>query len=314
MDLATYVMNFINTIVREGLEKFGRFYSSYRGIVISNEDPEMNGRIKVKVPSISGNDQMGDWCLPKAGTAMPQGGIFHPPDEGAGVWVEFENGDLEAPIYSGGWWATEDPAEGGDGVNEVPEDLRKNPPTAKGWYTSTGHGFMMETEAGKEQVKVQWHRPNGDLYSFIVINKDGSIHLANHQGTFFMLNAADGEEGITAVDKYGNLLASKEDGWQMVQADGSLIELKKDVATIMAKSVVISGEGCNISTGGVDLGDGATEPLLFGNKWLAYMISFVQAVLLHTHPTSAPGAPTGPPVSGIKPPDATLLSKKNNTA
>jgi len=303
----------LDNILHHGLEYFGRFYSSYRGIVEDNADPLKQGRILVSVPAISGDDVLGDWAYPKAPVAMPQGGLFHPPDNGSGVWVEFEHGSLEAPIYSGGWWAIPDTNEGGDGVNEVPEDLQKDPPSAVGWYASNGHGFMMETEADNEQVKVQWHKPNGDLYSFVVINKDGSVHMANHQGTFFILNAEDGKEGITAVDKHGNLLASTEDGWQMVQKDGSLVELKKDVATVMAKSVVISGEGLNVSTGGVTLGNGASSPIVLGDKLLKWLVNAVTALLAHTHVSAAPGAPTGTMVSGLQPPDSSLLSLKNKT-
>jgi uncharacterized protein involved in type VI secretion and phage assembly len=40
-------------------------------------------------------------CVPYAGD---QAGIAFLPEEGAGVWIEFEGGDVSFPIWSGCYW------------------------------------------------------------------------------------------------------------------------------------------------------------------------------------------------------------------
>ena len=80
-----------------------KFYGKFRGIVSDINDPKNIGRIKAKVPDVMGEQESG-WampCLPYGGSDM---GFFALPVVGAGVWIEFEHGDSEYPIWSGCWW------------------------------------------------------------------------------------------------------------------------------------------------------------------------------------------------------------------
>jgi Uncharacterized protein conserved in bacteria len=83
-----------------GLKKF---YGKYRGTVVLNVDPELRGRIMCLVPAVLG-PVPSTWCeacAPLAGpTGTPMGAYMVPPI-GAGVWVEFEQGDPQKPIWSG---------------------------------------------------------------------------------------------------------------------------------------------------------------------------------------------------------------------
>ena len=75
-----------------------RYYGKYRGFVVDNKDPAQLGRLRLRVPSVLGTDVVTGWasaCVPFGGAA-DQGFLFIP-DPGAGVWVEFEEGDLEFP-------------------------------------------------------------------------------------------------------------------------------------------------------------------------------------------------------------------------
>jgi hypothetical protein len=84
-----------------------RFYGKYRGLVLINVDPQNQGRLKAIVPEVLGVVPT-NWCLPctpYAGSAMPAG-LYTVPMPGAGVWVEFEAGDVNRPIWSGCWWGT----------------------------------------------------------------------------------------------------------------------------------------------------------------------------------------------------------------
>jgi len=79
------------------------FFGKYRGKVENNLDPQMMGRVQVSVPAVLGDGRL-SWALPCAPYAGPQVGFFAIPPVGANVWVEFEGGDPDYPIYAGGFW------------------------------------------------------------------------------------------------------------------------------------------------------------------------------------------------------------------
>jgi hypothetical protein len=80
-----------------------QFFGKYRGTVANNLDPQMMGRVQVQVPAVLGEGRL-SWALPCAPFAGDGVGFFAIPPIGANVWVEFEAGDPDYPIYSGGFW------------------------------------------------------------------------------------------------------------------------------------------------------------------------------------------------------------------
>ena len=86
-----------------------RFYGKYRGRVENNLDPFGQGRLQVSVPAVLGDARMA-WAMPCSPYAGPGVGLFLIPPTGAQVWVEFEGGDPDYPIWAGGFW----------GVGEAP--------------------------------------------------------------------------------------------------------------------------------------------------------------------------------------------------
>jgi uncharacterized protein involved in type VI secretion and phage assembly len=88
-----------------------QFYGKYRGTVLNNIDPMQVGRLLVSVPDVLGPLPT-SWaapCVPLAGPTGPPMGVYLVPPIGAGVWVEFEKGDPNYPIWSGcRWGATSD--------------------------------------------------------------------------------------------------------------------------------------------------------------------------------------------------------------
>jgi len=81
------------------------FYGKYRGLVIDNVDPLQTGRLMVQVPDVS-NVLPSTWatpCLPFAGI---QSGLFVVPAIGSTVWVEFEQGNPDYPVWVGCFWPT----------------------------------------------------------------------------------------------------------------------------------------------------------------------------------------------------------------
>jgi uncharacterized protein involved in type VI secretion and phage assembly len=78
------------------------FFGKYRGTVVDNKDPLFSGRVKVSVPYAMGD--VNDWALPCFPYAGTQAGVFVVPPVGANVWVEFEGGDIDRPIWVGGFF------------------------------------------------------------------------------------------------------------------------------------------------------------------------------------------------------------------
>lgn len=81
------------------------FYGKYRGVVTDVNDPLMTGRIKARVPDVLGDQESG-WAMPCAPFGGNQTGFFSLPAVDAGVWIEFEHGDPDYPIWSGCWWGS----------------------------------------------------------------------------------------------------------------------------------------------------------------------------------------------------------------
>jgi uncharacterized protein involved in type VI secretion and phage assembly len=87
----------------------GKFFGKFRGTVINNIDPEMRGRIMCMVPDVFG-PLPSTWCeacIPLAGPTGPPMGIYLVPPIGAGVWIEFENGEPDYPIWVGCRWGAQ---------------------------------------------------------------------------------------------------------------------------------------------------------------------------------------------------------------
>jgi len=83
----------------------GSYYGKYRGVVTDIQDPLMTGRIKARVPDVLGDQESG-WAMPCAPFGGSQTGFFALPTVDAGVWIEFEHGDPDYPIWSGCWWGS----------------------------------------------------------------------------------------------------------------------------------------------------------------------------------------------------------------
>ncbi len=85
-----------------------KFFGKYRGTVINNIDPMMEGRLLLEVPDVLSLSPS-SWalpCVPLAGPTGPPMGVYLVPPIGAGVWVEFEKGDPDYPIWVGCRWGS----------------------------------------------------------------------------------------------------------------------------------------------------------------------------------------------------------------
>lgn len=83
----------------------GTFFGKYRGLVLDNVDPLQTGRLLVQVPDVT-NVLPSSWAMPCLPFAGIQSGFFAVPQIGSTVWVEFEHGNPDYPIWTGCFWET----------------------------------------------------------------------------------------------------------------------------------------------------------------------------------------------------------------
>jgi uncharacterized protein involved in type VI secretion and phage assembly len=121
------------------------YYGKYRGTVTDIKDPLMTMRVRAKVPDVLGDLESG-WampCLPFAGSGM---GLFGLPKVGAGVWIEFEHGDPDYPIWSGCWIGS---------LAEAPSDLLAPPYKKVILKTEGGHSIILDDTPGIGGITLQ---------------------------------------------------------------------------------------------------------------------------------------------------------------
>lgn len=94
------------------------FYGKYRGIVSDNDDPNRLGRLRVRVQDVLGEQESG-WALPAVPYAGDSVGLYLIPPVDAFVWVEFEHGDPDYPIWTGCFWGGRDQLPGSPVSPEV---------------------------------------------------------------------------------------------------------------------------------------------------------------------------------------------------
>lgn len=213
-----------------------RYFGKYRGQVTDNGDPDNLGRLRAKVPKVLGDEETG-WALPAFiyGGASEQG-LFAVPDVGAGVWIEFEGGDLSYPIWTGTWYTS----------GAIPESAQ---PGKKVLKTKSGHKIVLDDDGGSMEI----------------------------------------------TDANGNSIAM----------DANTIKISAGSAT----TVVIDAPQ-------IQLVDGGSHPLVFGDSLLQYLNQIAQLYQTHMHPGEVAGiipVTPAPPQPPFPPADPSLLSTKVTT-
>lgn len=248
-------------LVRAVKQQQEKRYGKFRGFVTDNKDPEKRGRLKLRVPSVLGDEET-DWALP----CLPFGGgkdygLFLVPEVGAQVWMEFEEGDLQRPLWVGTFWQQ---------AGDVPQDAA---PTTRLLRTPGGHILQFDDEQGKERFRL--HHPKK---AEMVIDENGSVALTDAKGAVVRLDADS--ERVQVEDANGNTLTMSESGIAVEDANGNKIELTGSGVTVKGTKVVI--EGTQVMLGGM-----GGEPVIKG-------LSFLSLFAAHVHPTA--WGPSGPPI------------------
>ena len=142
----------------------------YKGSCVNNQDPKGLARIQVQVADVLGFN-VSNWampCLPIAGAPLALGlpsGFYMVPPVGTGVWVEFEQGDIDRPIWTGCFWRS---------TEEVPPLAQAPPPL---------HDILLQTP-GQYSISlsdtkgIQIRSPSGA----VIVVSDAGITLNNGKG------------------------------------------------------------------------------------------------------------------------------------
>ncbi len=136
-------------------------------VVTNNQDPEGLGRVKVKFPWLSDNNET-DWVRVATLMAGPERGSFFLPEVGDEVLVAFEHGDINAPYVIGVLWNGQQkpPETNSDGKNNIrkirsrsgheivfndDDSVKKEKIEI---HTKAGHRIVLDDSAGGEKIEV----------------------------------------------------------------------------------------------------------------------------------------------------------------
>ncbi|MFB3921952.1 MAG: phage baseplate assembly protein V [Terriglobia bacterium] len=151
-----------------------RFFGKYRGTVVNNVDPTNIGRLQVMVPDVLG-PTLSSWAMPCFAVTGQQMGVWVLPQIGAGVWVEFEQGDPDYPIWAGCWFGA---------ASEVPALALAAPPAVPNFVIQTqGQNTIMISDLPGPTGGILLKTVSGAMIS---INDTGII-ISNGKGAAVML-------------------------------------------------------------------------------------------------------------------------------
>jgi len=138
------------------------FFGKYRGTVLQNIDPLGLGRLQVDVPDVLGTipSIWAEACVPLTGPTGPPMGLYMVPPIGTGVWVEFEQGDPNKPVWVGCRWssASSVPVQGQSGLpadpNIVIQSLQQHSIVISDLPPSSSTGGIILTSASGAKIVV----------------------------------------------------------------------------------------------------------------------------------------------------------------
>lgn len=229
----------------------GSYFGKYRGKVVDTDDPDRRGRIKVQIAALFG-EHLTDWALPCFPLASNQAGLFGVPPAESWVWIEFEQGDPQFPIWTGCFW---------DKRSTLPEAAHLLPGRSLAVITPDGHAIELRDDREKG---IHLQVPKGPS----VHMQQDSLVLKAAKGAQIQLNddkvLIQTEQGATLqLDKRGIVLKLSsgaqielgDSGISMKGPGGAHLELGQSSATLE------SGSGAKIRLTGVQISmnDGALE-------------------------------------------------------
>ena len=151
-----------------------QYFGKYRGTVVNNVDPMQMGRLQLIVTDVSGVIP-GTWAMPCFPIAGKQMGAYLIPQIGAGVWVEFEQGDPDYPIWTGCYYGS---------AAEVPAlALAGNPASPNIVLQSTAQNTFVISDLPGPTGGIMLRSATG---ATLIVNDTG-IYIQNGKGASIVL-------------------------------------------------------------------------------------------------------------------------------
>jgi len=126
-----------------GLEILGKYYGSYRAYVHNNEDPLDMNRVQLIIPMLNPTAVDETWAFPKNSWGGKDYGINLLPRKADVVWVEFQNGDPDYPVWSHASYAKGEKPKEFSSINHY------------GFKTPRGTLIVINDNKGEEEVLVR---------------------------------------------------------------------------------------------------------------------------------------------------------------
>jgi uncharacterized protein involved in type VI secretion and phage assembly len=215
----------------------------YRGKVVNNVDPLMQGRIIALVPTISETPLT--WatpCVPYAGRGV---GFFAVPPIGANVWIEFEGGEVGKPIWTGCFW----------GKGEAP--AKPAVPTTKVLKTEL---ITLSFNDLKAELKLEVKTPTG----LQTVEMDpGGIKLSSNEVTVTISQKAIELKNAAASVSVAPQAVAVKNGSAVAEIEPQSVALKNGGASVEITPGSIGlkngGASVDLSPASVSLNKGALE-------------------------------------------------------
>lgn len=175
----------ITDILEQKKRSDSRIYGVVVGIVTNNKDTEKLGRVKIKIPRLSGEDES-NWARVISFMAGKGRGAFFLPEIDDEVLVAFEYGDINMPYVIGSLWNGKDvpPENNSDGKNNI-RMIRSR----------SGHVITLDDSDGTEQIKIM----DKTQKNMIIIDaKNNKISIKSDKD--IELSAPNGKVTIEAMD------------------------------------------------------------------------------------------------------------------
>lgn len=223
------------------------FFGKYRGKVVSNKDPLNLGRVQVEVPAVLG-DRQDSWALPATPYAGKDVGFFAIPVVGTNIWVEFEAGDPNYPIWSGCFW----------GENELPKNAKVDEPSKVQVFRVEGITLTWSNLGENKGVTLEVESPVVERKLKMVFNADG-IELNNKDETTIKIKADQIElknKANSTVTITADTITLKESAIE-IKLTGSSIDLTCSPATV--KLATSSGIELNNAPGNAKINSSGVE-------------------------------------------------------
>lgn len=219
--------------------------SFYPGTVIDDADPLGLGRVRISVGAL-GKDVPTEWAMPGTAFAGPGSGWFMPPVIGAKVNVMFLMGDVDVPVYIGGFWS----APGGE--SEVPTVFQRLTPTNKGYVSPTGLSLEFDDDEATQGIRLT----SSKLFKINLNDADENVFIETPGGQKILFDDLNGLLEIIATGDM-NVTVS---GAYTKNVDSFTLNANADVEILSNANAKLAG------VAGTEVGDSGSMTMVNGTQ------------------------------------------------